>query len=340
MQEAATSMAERLRASWADRRVRVVAGVAAGVFVVVGLLDMATGSPRLCASCHEMRLRTDEWARSAHASVKCVECHQPAREWYASPLKVVDRGRLLARDIGSHLRGEFEDPVDSAKGSVSPIGDEICLQCHDPNRNATSGFRILIDHAEHAKRNGSCVSCHVRTAHPIEQRSNALSLMSQCFNCHGQPERPEADAECSTCHPSGYELVPASHEPAAWKRSHGPVAKQDTEQCRMCHEQRFCDDCHGMAMPHPEGWAQGVKGHAAAAELQRDVCGRCHGNRPDMCTMCHHSDYQPGRGTWVQQHYVEVRRRGTLYCLDCHAAPYCVRCHVRFAIDGTVDDGM
>jgi len=53
--------------------------------------------------------------------------------------------------------------------------------------------------------------------------------------------------------------------------------------------------------------------------------------------MCHHTDYQPARGTWVQQHYVEVRRQGANYCLECHAAPYCVRCHVRFATEGVVD---
>lgn len=311
----------------------MVVAVAFGVFVLVGLLDLGTGSSQLCGSCHEMGARVDSWARSAHNTVRCVECHQPVREWYASPLRVLDRGQLLARDISAHLKGGYQDPVDSSRFSTTPVPDEICLQCHDPKRKATSGYRILIDHVEHAERNGSCISCHVRTAHPIEERSTALSLMSQCYTCHGQPSQPEASGECGVCHPSGFELTPQSHEPAAWKRGHGEVALTDPRQCEMCHEKSFCTDCHGMEMPHPEGWAQGPGGHAQAADLSRDTCGQCHGNRPDMCTMCHHEGYQPTRGSWAKQHYVEVRDRGALYCVDCHSPTYCVRCHVRAATE-------
>ena len=35
----------------------------------------------------------------------------------------------------------------------------------------------------------------------------------------------------------------------------------------MCHEKSFCDDCHGLQIPHPEGWAKGATGHAATAQL-------------------------------------------------------------------------
>lgn len=323
----------RLGRAVSNRRVRTVAVVAFGVFVAVGLLDLGTGSSQLCGSCHEMESRVESWSRSAHNTVRCVECHQPVRAWYASPLKVLDRGRLLARDIAAHVEGDYPAQIQSSASSATPVPDEVCLQCHDPNRKATSGYRILIDHVEHAERNGSCVSCHVRTAHPIDERSNALSLMSQCFTCHGQPSQPKASAECGVCHPSGYELTPQSHEAAAWKRLHGEVALSDPRQCEMCHEKSFCTDCHGLQMPHPEGWAQGPQGHAQTAELNRDTCGQCHGNRPDMCTMCHHEGYQPVRGSWAQQHYVEVRKRGALYCVECHSATYCIRCHVRAATE-------
>ncbi len=310
------------------RRIWTVVGITLTVIALVIVADLATASPRLCSSCHEMSVRTDSWEQSAHAAVACVECHQPARPVYAYPVKLADRARLLGRDIAAHASGNFEDPIDAPTASSKPVEDEVCLQCHDPNRKATSGFRIKIDHAEHAERNGSCVSCHVRTAHPIESRGTALSLMAQCYTCHGTAEQPDASAECDVCHPSGYELVPASHEPAEWKETHGEVADEDLALCEMCHEQDFCTDCHGVEMPHPDGWAKGRTGHAVVvAEKGREVCESCHGAQPDMCTMCHHTAYQPGQGTWEKQHFNTVREEGTAFCLSCHSPLFCVECH-------------
>lgn len=321
---------------WGRQRVAVtLAVVLLGLLIVGGGLDFASSSPALCMSCHEMELRAGEWHESAHAQVTCVSCHLPPRPWYAVPARLVDRAGLLVRDVSAHLAGGFDDPVD-VRGTARPISDATCLQCHTANREATSGYRILIDHVEHAKRNGSCVSCHVRTAHPIETRGRALTFMAQCYTCHGTAAEPDASAECSTCHPADYELVPATHEQVAWKDDHGETARSDFGLCELCHEQPFCTDCHGVQMPHPDGWEKGATGHAAAAKTDRAVCSRCHGETLDMCTMCHHDAYEPAKGTWVQQHYEEVRERGAAYCMsECHAPAYCITCHVRAVREST-----
>lgn len=320
---------ERRRRGW--RRIPVAGRIA--IITVVGVLalavafDLATASPELCSACHEIKPRAESWNQSAHASVGCVECHQAPTAWYSLPKRVVDRAKLFARDVAAHVSSDFEDPVDSSAAGTDPVTDDVCLQCHDPNRKATSGFRILIDHPEHAKRNGSCVSCHVRTAHPLETRGRAMSLMTQCFTCHGTPEQPDASAECGVCHPAGYELFPASHTEVTWARGHGDVYQSDPRQCVMCHEQAFCDDCHGLPMPHPDDWASGANGHATLAESQQQVCEGCHGTGPDLCTMCHHTSYDPGKGTWIEQHQLEVRDEGTAYCMECHGPLYCTTCH-------------
>jgi len=308
-------------------RMRTVLAVAVGLLTFAVVADVVTASPELCSSCHEMDQRVAEWSESAHAGVACVDCHVEPYEWYARPQALAARARLLGRDAVKHATGDYQDPVGAHDSSSTPVPDEACLQCHDPNREATSGFRILIDHAEHAERNGSCVSCHVDTAHPEPERGRPLSLMAQCFTCHGTVENPQASAECGVCHPGGYELRPASHEDVKWKRAHGRVASADAEQCELCHDKPFCTGCHGLEMPHPEGWERGRTGHAVVAQDNRAICATCHDEKPDLCSMCHHKAYDPAKGDWVKQHFLEVRNRGAAFCFGCHAPVFCVECH-------------
>lgn len=311
------------------RLLRLVGAVLAGVLLVAVALDVASSSSALCASCHEIAPRTDSWMQSAHTGVECVKCHQQPRAWYELPQRLYDRSALLGRDLLAHASGSYPDPVDARAAGSAPMSDAVCLQCHDPNRKATSGFRIQIDHAAHAKRNGSCVSCHIRTAHPVPTRGKALSLMAQCFTCHGTAKTAKAPGRCDLCHPSGYELKPASHRAAKWKLGHGTVAESDLRQCAMCHTKSTCDSCHGVEMPHPIWWVQGKQGHAAEAARDRAVCARCHGEQKDMCTKCHHSGYDPAKGTWVKQHTDVADRTGAAACFACHGPSDCVRCHTR-----------
>lgn len=307
--------------------VRIALVVVLGILVLGVAFDVSTASPNLCASCHEMEARHASWADSEHGRVACVKCHQAPTAWYELPHRVAGRIQLLSRDIAAHNAGGYADPVDAATASARPIEDATCLQCHTANRQATSGFRILIDHVEHAERNGSCISCHVRTAHPEETRTPALSFMRQCFTCHGTPEQPEASAECDACHPKDYALLPGSHTATDWRTSHPVAVAADPTECAMCHQQAFCGDCHGLDMPHPAQWE--VKHSVAADDLGRDVCARCHGAGPDLCTSCHHAAYEPSKGSWAQQHNAVVYAGGSAQCFECHQGLFCSECHTR-----------
>jgi nitrate/TMAO reductase-like tetraheme cytochrome c subunit len=310
-------------------RVAVLAlGALLGLAAVLVGLDRLTSSPALCMSCHEMGVRAHAWTESPHANVKCVSCHVPDRPWYAFPETLYSRGALVGRDVVKHFAATVS-VVDTRPAGVAPMSDAVCEQCHDPNRKPTAGLGILIDHPKHAKRNGACVSCHITVAHPKESRGTAVSFMGMCFTCHGLEKGAKAPATCTLCHPADFKLRPETHTTGKWMKQHGKVKLADPKQCGMCHKQSFCDGCHGVQMPHPKGWAQRT-GHPVAAKRDRDVCAKCHGGKLNMCTMCHHKSYDPAKGTWVQQHFNEVRDRGAAFCLqECHSPVTCANCHVK-----------
>lgn len=325
-----SSLGEKLRALSHPRTPLAWLRLGIAVWLLLTVLGFAaaevTSSPALCASCHEMSHRASEWAISPHANVKCVQCHVAAHPWYAFPQALLGQSQLLGRDVAKH----FADPpkqVDSRPAGVAPMPDSICLQCHDPNRKPTAGLGILIDHPKHAKRNGSCISCHRTVAHPSPEWGTAVSFMQQCFTCHGQEKGAKAPGTCTLCHPADFKMKPETHD-AKWKAKHGKIALTERKQCMMCHAQSFCDSCHGLQMPHPAGWSK-ASGHPEYAKRDSQVCQQCHGGQPDWCTMCHHKAYDPSRGTWVKQHFIQVEQTGASYCLQsCHSPVFCSNCHV------------
>jgi hypothetical protein len=332
-----TSEAEATDRRLRPRAIRIavtVAVAAAAVLAVAVAFDVGSGQSALCSACHEMDESAATWSQSAHGVVPCVACHEQPTRWYELPQRVSGRIALLSRDANAHWSGAYaasaDQPAIEMKGSTP---DEICLQCHDPNRKATSGYRILIDHVEHAKRNGSCVSCHVRTAHPRASRGGPLSLMGQCYTCHGTAEYPDASTSCGTCHPSDYDPVPAAHKEDGWAKDHGRTWEVDAQLCTMCHEQSFCTDCHGLEMPHPAGWVDGEAGHAGP-DVDRQTCDKCHEGGEQLCSACHHTGGKPSSGTWMELHPLQVDARGASECFDCHEPRSCSYCHTSLVVGG------
>ncbi|NTV03418.1 hypothetical protein HGA89_00685, partial [bacterium] len=80
-----------------------------------------------------------------------------------------------------------------------------------------------------------------------------------------------------------------------------------TEYCLTCHvEERFCNGCHGMEMPHPEEFK--TKEHPEESKKQPEKCVMCHGEneKTHFCDECHHGtkvDYEYDvKQPWVNQH--------------------------------------
>lgn len=323
-----------LRAAW------IAVAVIAAIGALGAGLAYVTASPAVCAACHDMRPKVETWRTSAHNQVGCPACHEDPRRWYEFPQTLAVRSVMLGRDVKAHLAGAEATaavPYDAA----SAIPDYRCDACHDPSREVTMRYGTLIDHKEHAKRNRSCVSCHLWTAHPDPEVERPLLMMEMCFGCHGRAADADAPGTCDVCHPPTFEERPESHAPSDWKDVHGKDAnKVGQPQCLMCHDDTYCLDCHGVEMPHPAGWEAGATGHGPIAIEGRDVCARCHEQGLDFCSMCHHEGYDPTKGPWAKQHPDTADERGTAFCLtECHAPTYCVYCHTTGRIPPEPDPG-
>jgi len=308
----------------------IVASVVA--FVALGLLlTRVTASPRVCGSCHEMNAALASWRASGHTQVRCPQCHEKPRPWYQFPQTLAVRSAMLTRDVRAHWSADGAKAVMASYDTTPTITDSTCLQCHGTSRKISMRFGTLIDHEEHAKRNKSCVSCHLWTAHPDPNAERPMLLMERCFTCHGRTASAKAPGTCDVCHPKSFNLRPASHKPTSkWLKEHGKAAQSKGQPCAMCHDKGFCTGCHGVDMPHPANWAKGSPPvHSQFAKTNRAVCTRCHPDKPNFCTMCHHKAWDPARGPWISVHPAVVAESGAAFCMDCHQPVYCFTCHLR-----------
>ncbi len=162
----------------------------------------------------------------------------------------------------------------------------------------------LFDHDTHAKANKkaglACTDCHGFQS-TIDESTGAratVAVLTQspqatCHQCHYPPGKPrvKAPGSCSTCHPDS--VVPVTHG-AHWKLDHGFDARMNISQCRDCHRQKYCVDCHENKeslrfQVHDRSWLQ-VHGIASMADPAS--CGTCHLQAD--CVACHST----GDGRW------------------------------------------
>ncbi len=165
--------------------------------------------------------------------------------------------------------------------------------------------------------------------------------MEGCFRCHSREPDGRAPGDCYLCHPPNFKLVPESHETTNFYNKYGAsdghwkLYEQRPDYCPTCHTKQFCTDCHGIEMPHPEGFEED---HGEAGNKNPQVCANCHAKSAEaakgleFCNACHHSEGDPAR-PWLPQHDVVVREKGTAPCFDCHSPTYCARCHVTGSAD-------
>jgi len=165
----------------------------------------------------------------------------------------------------------------------------ICRQCHaffDPPGKPRPALGDKFSHERHVRDyQTACEACHFAPTHT--ETGIRRPTMAKCFECHGQQAEAKAPGACGTCHPPGFPTIPSWHTPEFYKGGHALTVEQmGIEECFVCHEgdrESFCRGCHGLEMPHPEGWgrtAEGAPGaHVAAAYAQGRDCIKCHQNR-------------------------------------------------------------
>jgi nitrate/TMAO reductase-like tetraheme cytochrome c subunit len=301
--------------------------VAAAIVLLAGLTSL-TASPQLCGSCHEMAPAVADWKISSHADIGCPACHETPRPWYMLPVTLADRAAMLSRDLHAHRTMSAEQIAIALRPSTTAIPESRCLQCHSMSRKITLHFGTLIQHAKHAARNKSCTSCHLATGHPDPVAERPLVLMTQCFTCHGRAKNSKAPGTCDECHPKSFSRRPDSHSASDWRIVHGQAFLKHVQPCYLCHEQMFCNNCHGLQMPHPSTWVRGKPGHSTVGAADPQLCTRCHQSKPNVCSMCHHQGLATSGGSWVQQHPAIVSKKGASFCMNCHTPVFCFDCHI------------
>jgi hypothetical protein len=233
----------------------------------------------------------------------------------------------------------------------SGVQRQVCENCHDAAevngllqefadrvrsaRGAQPTTALVFDHASHPAK-VTCGLCH-QHAETIERISFYENLrMSACMECHEEEGGP---LQCTLCHGSGAISPPPNHA-QDFRRRHGVAAGLDDRHCGMCHEQRYCQDCHeGVNLQgsiHPLNFRQT---HAFEALGKEEDCLVCHESR-SFCVDCHRTNLvlrHPLGQSWANTsdggNHRDEAETDLESCLSCHDLgaddPVCLRpgCH-------------
>jgi hypothetical protein len=254
---------------------------------------------------------------------------------------------------------EGVDPeVSAAPVQTSGEPFRLCPTCHDDWMDdlPKGDNKLIFSHNVHIVQEVRCATCHERT---LGHFSAPAPLMMTCLSCHEGDTAPNA---CKNCHSNLEEIAPGVDEPAV----HLGTDVHQRETCAKCHDvDEWCEQCHGVAMPHPITWlgqhskAAGRTGqdcakchqsqdqtfcirchgvdmphpaywysnHGDVAENNPDSCDRCHPPAQDFCDACHHAGFDRTLEWSEEGHGAAVGGHGTSRCFVCHEQSYCEDCH-------------
>ncbi len=219
---------------------------------------------------------------------------------------------------------------------------ELCAECHDVQTETgciychpypgeariyprITKYHPSFNHKAHIHNDVGCDICHSEIAKQTQVSAAELPSMADCFFCH-------VNWDCEKCHLKGENLLPASHE-SDWKRIHGGEARLRQEDCRLCHSDEYCQECHQGdnlgRKTHPLNWKYN---HGVYLTSQEEECFICHEDN-SYCVDCHtqmNRKPRSHRAGWLENHG-ESASYNMESCLSCHddaaGTPVCQDCH-------------
>ena len=252
--------------------------------------------------------------------------HAPAKPIAKAPAKSTVGLPVIPKEMLEGLR-PGQEHLKIYKGIA-------CFNCHNILTMDPTVTGVLFSHNKHLERGFHCGQCHGAGAHTTAIRPGH----DQCFACHNGTRAPN---RCILCHAEPKKIEPKSHLAATFIQTHGPTVNKTHRfaDCRQCHDDQWCTECHGLRMPHPSGWKDNVYGknaqgqkvklagaeHGPPARMTQMVCYRCH--QPEMCATCHRTQ-MPHRTDYMRQHPVSMQTKNEV-CSNCHTAQFCEDCHMR-----------
>jgi len=253
--------------------------IAAAVFLALVawvVFGTSTATQAFCMSCHEndVGAHLAYIERVGHTEASCVDCHESGGGF----AKVTTNAYTRTLHAVAGVFG-------SSGGTYANVSQDACLNCHNDKLDSTtisSRAFIRMSHKEPIEARMSCLRCHYFAEK--QEASFADAGMAVCIQCHSGDR---ASAACTTCH-----TQPATN------RSRGPsqanqnilITGAPQDRCYDCHDPAPCDQCHGLRIPHPDGF-MGKIHITESRRMGYAACQVCH--REDSptgimpCESCH-----------------------------------------------------
>lgn len=263
----------------------------------------------------------------------CLACHKDL----GSASKTDNTGHFKHREIGLTCDQCHRNVV---HGKTVTMSRAECMSCHKkplawPASHKTSAFRL--EHGKEYLKRNSCTICHVRGSqekicmdchgvvmpHPKDYPSIHIQSIKpvgvqQCMKCHQDSDnkgtkKQAATVTCAKCH------GPSLPHKRSGKLivNHGKlVLDKGVPSCMNCHKPQNCTSCHGLEMPHPQGF---LKQHTQSIKSLgfEQTCVNCHDKargRDKMCSDCHGMD-MPHPVGWKGNHSAGDASK----CSKCHS---------------------
>ncbi len=259
------------------------------------------GTPRECASCHNLLTNTGAVVKSSghiQASNDCETCHSTLA-W--DDVRRVNHMAVLGNCRSCHTIGgtaTSTPPSDTIHNSVIANGTD-CIECH----RTSTWISVHYNHGLNAAGHALCKDCHFSAATnggipatppPGNSLHNVASIQDGSVNCN----------KCHTTH--------------SWSFGHNNI----TEPCSTCHNNVIttgkpgnhfvtaleCNACHSTrawipasfshqdsSYPPDHGWASS--------------CDRCHSGSPQSDANVYVYDYGSQTRTCIDCHYSDFRRK-------------------------------
>jgi hypothetical protein len=256
---------------------------------------------------------------------QCTQCHSKNRKVTPSP------GIIIDHEVHS-------------KNKIS------CTTCHNRIAHNEDGWELTLKTVE---------------GKPSKKHPDYMKMM-WCYRCHDLEGKKTAPGTCSSCHTPEFPLKPDNHLAAEfYPKGHAELAREDEKQmeerakeheeladkvkakkgdpkmlepvsyCGTCHiKTKFCDSCHGMAIPHPAEFKE--KSHPEVVKTAFAKCVMCHGEpaKTGFCDNCHHGSKVGWtfdvKVPWKTQHAAATTKNGIDKCFTaCHDQKFCLDCHTK-----------
>ena len=249
----------------------VVGALGIVAVVLIALPVVSTLQPAYYKRYPSLHTRMQNWRVSTHARVACSGCH-------------VDPGAAgLLRFAGKAIPAFYSQLLEGPKPTnlLSTPSRAACQKCHTSYRQVSANGDLLIPHKAHVEVLGvKCATCHKDLVHSSNSRGYNSPEMSmclaqchdgtqatkQCADCHTRKHVPDSHrkknwlqvhsamagtTDCGACHAWSPDFCKECHSkrPKAhvgnWKKNHAVPAKARGDKgCLVCHDKKFCKECH------------------------------------------------------------------------------------------------